>query len=426
MAYGGKFTRTQRYLLLGAIPLYFIAIAFILQRPAAIAWGLKEIVVEPDFLITDYMAVGGIGAAFANAAILMAASIFFCYRLGLTEDGHTIAASCLMFGFSLFGKNIVNIWSIILGVWLYSRYHKTHFSRYVYIALYATSLSPIITQLLYIIHLPALVRIPLSLAVGVIIGFMMPPMATHVHYAHQGYSLYNVGFAAGIVATVIVSVMKSFGYETKSRLIWSTGNNRVMLVILMTLFFGMIVIALGVGGRQAFEKYREILKTSGGGGIDYLKTQGGCPVMLNMGVNGIFSTLFILAIGGDLNGPTIGGIFTVVGFSATGKHIRNIWPIMLGVCLASVTGFWKINSPSACLALLFSTTLAPIAGDFGILPGVLAGFLHACTVMQIGALYDGMNLYNNGFAGGIVAIFLVPVIQSIRDRRARAKGSISL
>ena len=46
--------------------------------------------------------------------------------------------------------------------------------------------------------------------------------------------------------------------------------------------------------------------------------------------------------------------------------------------------------------------------------------------MQIGALYDGMNLYNNGFAGGIVAIFLVPVIQSIRDRRARAKGSISL
>ncbi len=426
MAYGGKFTRTQRYLLLGAIPLYFIAIAFILQRPAAIAWGLKEIVVEPDFLITDYMAVGGIGAAFVNAAILMAASIFFCYRLGLTEDGHTIAASCLMFGFSLFGKNIVNIWSIILGVWLYSRYHKTHFSRYVYIALYATSLSPIITQLLYIIRLPALVRIPLSLAVGVIIGFMMPPMATHVHYAHQGYSLYNVGFAAGIVATVIVSVMKSFGYETKSRLIWSTGNNRVMLVILMTLFFGMIVIALGVGGRQAFEKYREILKTSGGGGIDYLKTQGGCPVMLNMGVNGIFSTLFILAIGGDLNGPTIGGIFTVVGFSATGKHIRNIWPIMLGVCLASVTGFWEINSPSACLALLFSTTLAPIAGDFGILPGILAGFLHACTVMQIGALYDGMNLYNNGFAGGIVAIFLVPVIQSIRDRRARAKGSISL
>ena len=37
-----------------------------------------------------------------------------------------------------------------------------------------------------------------------------------------------------------------------------------------------------------------------------------------------------------------------------------------------------------------------------------------------------MNLYNNGFAGGIVAIFLVPVVQSISDRRARAKGGLSL
>ena len=37
-----------------------------------------------------------------------------------------------------------------------------------------------------------------------------------------------------------------------------------------------------------------------------------------------------------------------------------------------------------------------------------------------------MNLYNNGFAGGIVAIFMVPVIRSIRSRRARAKGDLSL
>ena len=78
------------------------------------------------------------------------------------------------------------------------------------------------------------------------------------------------------------------------------------------------------------------------------------------------------------------------------------------------------------LALLFSTTLAPIAGEFGILCGVLAGFLHASVALNVGIVYGGMNLYNNGFAGGIVAMFLVPVIQSIRDRRARAKGDLSL
>ena len=135
---------------------------------------------------------------------------------------------------------------------------------------------------------------------------------------------------------------------------------------------------------------------------------------------------FVLAVGGNLNGPTIGGIFTIVGFSATGKHLRNIFPIMAGVCIASTVRAWDITNPSALLALLFSTTLAPIAGEFGILCGVLAGFLHASVALNVGIVYGGMNLYNNGFAGGIVAMFLVPVIQSIRDRRARAKGDLSL
>ena len=135
---------------------------------------------------------------------------------------------------------------------------------------------------------------------------------------------------------------------------------------------------------------------------------------------------FVLAVGGNLNGPTIGGIFTIVGFSATGKHLRNIFPFMAGVCIASTVRAWDITNPSALLALLFSTTLAPIAGEFGILCGVLAGFLHASVALNVGIVYGGMNLYNNGFAGGIVAMFLVPVIQSIRDRRARAKGDLSL
>ncbi len=54
--------------------------------------------------------------------------------------------------------------------------------------------------------------------------------------------------------------------------------------------------------------------------------------------------------------------------------------------------------------------------------GLLAGFLHSSVALNVGIVYGGMNLYNNGFAGGIVAIFMVPVIHSIRDRRARAKG----
>ena len=300
------------------------------------------------------------------------------------------------------------------------------FSKYVYVGLYGTSLSPIITQIMYLSQWPYVVRLALMLLIGTMIGFVLPPLATHSHYAHKGYSLYNVGFASGIIATVVVSMMKSFGITTESRLLWAEGYNDLFLGILGVLFLGMIIGSYCLGGKRVLESYGMILRSTGIGGTDYLSDEGGCATVFNMGINGLFATLFVVIVGGELNGPTIGGIFTIVGFSATGKHIRNIAPIMLGVLLGSFTKEWTINSPSPMLALLFSTTLAPVAGEFGVIVGVLAGYLHSSVALNVGIVYGGMNLYNNGFAGGIVAMFLVPVIHSIMDRRARAKQDLSL
>ena len=42
----------------------------------------------------------------------------------------------------------MNIWAIFLGVFLYAKYHKMHLSNYIYVGIYGTSLSPIITQLM--------------------------------------------------------------------------------------------------------------------------------------------------------------------------------------------------------------------------------------------------------------------------------------
>ena len=399
---------------------------FFLQSPGEILQGIFTIIREPDFLITDYFIIGGVGAAFVNAGILTLVSIGIVYGLGMDFDGHTITSACLMFGFSLFGKNLLNIWAIMLGVFLYARYHRTSVSRYIYIGYYGTSLSPIITQVMQMWELPIPVRMGLCILTGTVIGFVLPPLCTHVHYSHKGYSLYNVGFAGGIIATVIVSMFKSFGITIESRLIWSEGNNGMFLALLFVLFGGMILYGVLSGKKEAVRGYRNILKCYGLGGTDYYKTEGGSATLINMGVNGLASMIILVALGGELNGPTIGSIFTVVGFSATGKHLRNILPVMAGVCLASVAKNWSITDPSAQLALLLSTTLAPIAGEFGILAGVLAGFLHSSVALNVGIVYGGMNLYNNGFAGGIVAIFLVPVIQSVMDRRARARGGLSL
>lgn len=418
--------RDRQFLFLALVPAYFILVGFFLQSPGEILQGIFTIIREPDFLITDYFIIGGVGAAFVNAGILTLVSIGIVYGLGMDFDGHTITSACLMFGFSLFGKNLLNIWAIMLGVFLYARYHRTSVSRYIYIGYYGTSLSPIITQVMQMWELPIPVRMGLCILTGTVIGFVLPPLCTHVHYSHKGYSLYNVGFAGGIIATVIVSMFKSFGITIESRLIWSEGNNGMFLALLSVLFGGMILYGVLSGRKEAVRGYRNILKCYGLGGTDYYKTEGGSATLINMGVNGLASMIILVALGGELNGPTIGSIFTVVGFSATGKHLRNILPVMAGVCLASVAKNWSITDPSAQLALLLSTTLAPIAGEFGILAGVLAGFLHSSVALNVGIVYGGMNLYNNGFAGGIVAIFLVPVIQSVMDRRARARGGLSL
>jgi hypothetical protein len=122
----------------------------------------------------------------------------------------------------------------------------------------------------------------------------------------------------------------------------------------------------------------------------------------------------VLAIGGSLNGPVIGAILTIVGFSAYGKHPRNIAPIILGVFVGSLLKPWGAADPSATLAALFGTTLAPIAGRFGWGWGIVAGFVHSSAAMCVGPLHAGLNLYNNGFAAIIAASVLVPVILAVR------------
>lgn len=421
----GPVSRRTKFMILAAVPAYFMVAGLMLQPWGEILQGIITIIREPDFLITDYIAIGGIGAAFINAGLLTLLSIAIVYFLGMEMSGHTITSCFLMFGFSLFGKNIMNIWSIMAGVCLYSFYHKTSVTRYIYVGFYGTSLSPIITQIMQIGNLQFLVRLALSLLAGVLIGFVLPPLSTHTHDSHKGYSLYNVGFAGGIIAIVIVSLMKSFGISTESRLIWSTGNDVLFARLLVLLFGSMILLAFlltdGVWG-----KYVEILKTTGISGTDYVKSEGFAPTLFNMGVNGIVSTLVVLMVGSDLNGPTIACIFTVVGFSATGKHLRNILPVMAGVILGSFVKTWDFTDPSAILALMLSTTLAPVAGEFGVAAGIVAGFLHSSVALHVGIVYGGMNLYNNGFAGGIVAMFMVPVVRSIQDRRARARAHKSL
>ena len=144
--------------------------------------------------------------------------------------------------------------------------------------------------------------------------------------------------------------------------------------------------------------------------------------LINMAITGLMAIAYILFVGGDLNGPTIGGILTVIGFGAFGKHPRNILPIFGGIYLATLSKTVAANDAVMVLAALLGTTLAPIAGKYGWFWGVTAGFIHCSAVQSVVVLHGGLNLYNNGFAAGIVAAVLIPVIEMAKE--CKSKGSL--
>jgi hypothetical protein len=59
-------SRRSHFLILLILPLTFLALAFIFDTPANIFSGLDKIIWAPDILLTDYLAVGGFGAALFN------------------------------------------------------------------------------------------------------------------------------------------------------------------------------------------------------------------------------------------------------------------------------------------------------------------------------------------------------------------------
>lgn len=403
----------KEYAILTFYALSFIIFGFIVDSAKNILRGLFRIIKEPDILITDYIGVGGMGAAFVNSGLIALVSLLILYMLKINITGAATSAVWLMAGFALFGKNIFNIWFIIAGVWLYSRYQKEKFSRYIFIAMFGTSLAPLVTQVMFSTGMPKILSINLGIAIGLGVGFVLPPLSAYLMRVHQGFNLYNIGFTAGIIGTITISVFKSYGLKIEERLIWTSGNNSILGVFLFLLFMSMIILSLIVD-KSAYMKFKKLFKYTGRLVSDFMILEGFAPSLFNMGVNGIFATAYVIIVGGDLNGPTIGGIFTIVGFSTFGKHLKNMLPILIGVFLGSITKTWSINDPSILMAALFGTTLAPIAGVFGWKWGILAGFLHSSLVLNVGFLHGGVNLYNNGFSGGLVAATLIPIIEALR------------
>ncbi|AFL73377.1 DUF1576 domain-containing protein [Thiocystis violascens] len=396
----------------------FVVFGFLVSSPTEIGEGLVAITTSRDTLLSDYFGVGGVGAGFVNAGLLTLSGCLVYSLVGARITGAAVAALFLLLGFGLFGKNLLNIWFIVLGVALYARFKGQPFATHINAAFFGVALAPVTSEILFSSLLPVGIAVPLGIGTGVLIGFILPPVAAQVFKAHMGFALYNMGFAAGLVGVLIVALFKSYGFVPDPVLVWTSGNNALLGGFLGIVLATMLAIGILLD-REAPSGLQRIMRESGQAPSDFIAIGGFGATLVNMALSGAIGLAYVLAVGGDLNGPVIGAILSIMGFAAFGKHPNNFVPIIIGVFLGSLAKPWHLADPSILLVALFGTNLAPIAGRFGWGWGIAAGFLHSSTALSVGVVHGGLNLYNNGFAAGIVAAVLVPIIVAIQSDRAR-------
>lgn len=378
--------------------------------------GLKNIILSPTILITDFLSVGGIGSTFVNVALISFYNLYLLKKYKLRINGLILAAFMTVMGFSFFGKNIFNIIPIYIGGYLYSNYKKIDFKDIIVSIMFATALAPVISEISFSNILPNKIAILIGIGVGIFIGFIITPLASHMVKFYDGYNIYNLGFTAGILGTILTSALRNLDIKIESVNILYLENNIFLILTLISMFIYLIYIGISIN-KNALNEYKYIFNYSGKVVTDYTFLMGYGVTFFNMGIMGLLSLSYVLLIGGVINGPVIAGIFTVVGFSAFGKHIKNCLPIILGVIIAALFLEYDISSTVVIITVLFSTTLAPIAGVYGYKIGFIAGILHFLLATNVGIIHGGVNLYNNGFAGGLVAGFLLPILDSFIKRR---------
>ncbi|MBM6615568.1 DUF1576 domain-containing protein [Desemzia sp. RIT804] len=414
-------TERKKYLFISIFAISLFGFAFLLNTPSEIWKGSIKILFSPANLVTDYFALANPGAALVNASLMALKSLFIVRRNRVALSGPLLAAIFTVVGFSLFGKNLYNSIPIILGVLLYAKLTHTPFKNYLLSALFGTALAPLVSEISFNIGLSLPLGILLGCLSGIIVGFILPPLSRHFASFHKGFSLYNIGFTAGIIGMAFIAVLRAYKFEIDVVNLLSSGNNDLFSLFMYSLFTFMFAVGLYFNGGN-FKGYKEFLDEDGVGGVDFVERHGFGLSLINMALLGLITTTLSLLVGGELNGPVLGGIFTVVGFGAFGKHIKNVLPVLAGIVVISLFTSVELSSTTFLLTALFGTTLAPISGHYGAIAGFTAGGLHMSMAANITYLHAGMNLYNNGFSGGFIAAILVPLLEVLHFHKKERKN----
>ena len=419
-----------RLFLLASSAAYLIA-AFLVPDRGQMMSGLAQILMSPAQLTKDYFEIGSVSGTFLNVSLVGFVCAAMTCLPGAAVGGGTIAAYFLTTGFSFWGINFLNMWPFFLGVMIYALVRKEPFPKYVNLAMFATALCPLASEML--LRYPGsedvrgvtLGSAALMLAVGMLIGFLTPALAAHSPNVHKGYDLYSAALPGVLLGLFAVAVLyKTLGNAVPEIKATLGGSHPGVVWTFCVVFFGLCTLAGFWLNGKSFKGYTDLLRDTGHK-ADFVGKYGPGLALVNFGFYGLMILayyIFVNAIMGDpfsgFNAVTIGIVFCMVCFGAAGAHPGNIWPIMAGYVLFSFAatqllgGVFPVNNQAIMVGLCFASGLAPIAGNYGWWAGVLAGGMHYFLVTSIPAIHGGFSLYNGGFTSLVIATILVPQLET--------------
>ncbi|MDE6880355.1 MAG: DUF1576 domain-containing protein [Oscillospiraceae bacterium] len=432
-----------RFFLLASSAAYLIGAAAAPDRGEMLT-GLAQILMSPAQLTKDYFLVGSVSGTFLNVALVGFVCAAMTFLPGAAVNGGTVAAYFLTTGFSFWGINFLNMWPFFLGVMVHALVRRESFAKYVNLAMFSTALCPLASELL--LRYPGsgeaqgvtLTGVVLMLAVGMLIGFLTPAMAAHSPNVHKGYDLYSAALPGVLLGLFGVAVLyKTLGHAVPEIAATLGDSHPEVVWTFCIIFFALCVLAGFWLNGKSFQGYGALLKDTGHK-ADFAAKYGPGLAIMNVGVYGLTILayyIFVNAIQGDalagFNAVTIGIVFCMVCFGANGAHPGNVWPIMAGYVLFSYVatlclgGVFPVNAQAIMVGLCFASGLAPIAGNYGWWAGVLAGGMHYFLVTSIPAIHGGFSLYNGGFTSLVIAVILVPQLETFcktREQRLADRG----
>ncbi len=379
--------------------------------------GLWRIFTCPAPLVTDFTLVGGLNAALFNAG-LCGLFVYVLYKVsGFVASGGAFGAYFLAVGIGLFGKTLFTIIPFVLGGIVYAWYKKEPFRRIILYPIQASALSPIVSILTFYNGF-SWGGAALGYIAAMVIGFIITPVAIHTRSMHRGFDLYNVGLAAGLIGIIFFAI-----YREAALVPYGLGNGYHIVSLLgdshsdfffpfLASIFALISMSGLLMSKDGIKEFWA-LRDHTGLDIDFAPEFGVPAVLMNMGFVGLMTLFYMVLISAPMNGATVGALLSVLCWTGNGANTRNMLPIFVGYGLYSLITDVPLNSQYLCIAVCYATGLAPLAGRYGNIYGVIVGAVHAFIAGITPGMHGGFNLYNGGFSAGLVSLVMVPIIQSI-------------